>query len=219
MAKRHKSRKRKRTEETKRIAEEKARRTQRNLVALLVVGMLISFVLMVFLTMPSDEENTTNYVETPQQYERYQDTGSSSDDSSGSDSDSGSSDSSDSSGSGDGSQGEIAIPLSDLGTTAKFYTYITDDGVTVKYFAVIGSDGQPHTAFDACEVCYDAKKGYYQDGEDMVCRNCGNRYLTNQMGTANKGGGCWPGYLESSVVGNEVIISFEELEAGKWFFA
>ena len=66
---------------------------------------------------------------------------------------------------------QITIPLSEVSTTAKFYTF-NYKGVDINYFAVLGSDGKPRTAFDACDVC-GGYKGYQQVGTDIKCRNCG----------------------------------------------
>jgi uncharacterized membrane protein len=113
---------------------------------------------------------------------------------------------------------EVVIPLADITTSAKFYSY-SSSGTNVKFFALIGSDGDVHTAFDACDVCFDAKKGYYQDGNQMVCRNCGQRFTTNQIGTSNQGGGCWPGYLDRTVEGGYVKIKISDINSGRYYFA
>lgn len=112
---------------------------------------------------------------------------------------------------------ELVIPLSDITTSARFYSY-TSGGTEVKFFAVKGSDGQIHTAFDACDVCFREKKGYYQDKSQMVCRNCGQRFTTNQIGTSNQGGGCWPGFLQRTVDGSSVRIPLSELDRGRGYF-
>src|SRR4030042_6897121 len=70
---------------------------------------------------------------------------------------------------------EVRIPLSDIDTTATFYSY-DSDGVTVRYFAVKDAQGTAHVAFDACDVCYEAKKGYKQVGTEMQCLNCGKQF-------------------------------------------
>jgi uncharacterized membrane protein len=106
---------------------------------------------------------------------------------------------------------EVKISLSEINTNAKFYTYDAD-GVTVKYFAIRGSDGDVRVAFDACDVCYNAKKGYTQAGNDMQCINCGNRYSIDGLGTENLGGGCWPSYLPIEVNGDYVHIKISDLE-------
>jgi uncharacterized membrane protein len=112
---------------------------------------------------------------------------------------------------------ELVIPVADVTTSAQFYSYETG-GKDVVFFAVEGSDGQIHTAFDACDVCYQEKKGYYQDGSQMVCRNCGQRFSTNEIGTTNQGGGCWPGYMQRLVDGSNVKIQLSELDRGRGYF-
>ena len=110
----------------------------------------------------------------------------------------------------------VKIPLSEISGTAKFYDY-DSSGVNIKYFAVKASDGSIKTAFDACDVCYRSRKGYRQEGNDMVCNNCGNRYAISGLGTKNlKGGGCWPGYLPSKIDGDYLIVGEKDLESGRY---
>ena len=112
---------------------------------------------------------------------------------------------------------EIKIPISEIGTNAKFYAYDAN-GVTVKYFTVKGSDGEIHVAFDACDVCYKAKKGYTQKSDVMSCINCGKEYEINGIGTDNTQGGCWPSYLPMNIDGDDVVIKKSDLEAKSWMF-
>lgn len=108
----------------------------------------------------------------------------------------------------------IKIPLSEISQNAKFYKY---EGIG--YFAVKAKDGTIKTAFDACDVCYSAKKGYRQEGDYMICNNCGNKYAISSLGTENlRGGGCWPGYLPSEVEGENLIIKKSDLEKGRYRF-
>ena len=95
--------------------------------------------------------------------------------------------------SGNANQEGIQIPLSEITENAKWYEY-DSNGLTIRFFAVKASDGSIKTGFDACDVCYSSKKGYSQDGDYMVCNNCGNRYPIDGLGTENKRpGGCWGG--------------------------
>lgn len=112
---------------------------------------------------------------------------------------------------------EVKIPLSDISNNALFYSYDAD-GVEVRYFAVMGSDGDVHVAFDACDVCYHAKKGYRQKEDVMECINCGLTYPINSLGTENTAGGCWPSYLSIRIDENDVIIEKSDLEQKKWMF-
>lgn len=108
----------------------------------------------------------------------------------------------------------IKIPLAEIDGTAQFFEY---DGI--EFFVIRAKDGSVRTAFNACDVCYRSKKGYRQEGDDMVCNNCGNHYKISGLGTANmKGGGCWPGYLEANVDDKYMIIAKSSLEAGRYRF-
>ncbi len=120
---------------------------------------------------------------------------------------------------GQAADSTISVPLDDIGTEAKFFEY-ESSGKTVRFFAVKGSDGSIKTAFDACDVCFNSGKGYRQEGKNMICNNCGNKYPIDGLGTENRNpGGCWPSYLPNTVVGNEIVIEKSELEKGKAMFS
>ena len=83
--------------------------------------------------------------------------------------------------------GDIRIPLSDLSSTAAFYDAEVD-GTKVELLAVKASDGSIHTAFNTCQVCYSSGRGYYvQEGDELVCQNCGNRFPINEVGVTRNG--------------------------------
>jgi uncharacterized membrane protein len=108
----------------------------------------------------------------------------------------------------------IKIPLNEISKTAAFYNY-----GKIEFFVVGAEDGTVKTAFNACDVCYRSKKGYRQDGEDMICNNCGNHYPISGLGTKNlRGGGCWPGYLPGVVEGDYIVIKRSDLESGAYRF-
>ena len=110
----------------------------------------------------------------------------------------------------------VSIPLSDVTSSAKWYEYGSGSS-KIRFFAVKASDGTIKTAFDACDVCYTAKKGYRQEGDFMICNNCGNRYPISGLGTENKiPGGCWPGYLSNVIKGDNIVIKKSDLESNQW---
>jgi uncharacterized membrane protein len=116
------------------------------------------------------------------------------------------------------SGGSLEIPISEISGDAKWYEY-DSDGTKIQFFAVKASDGTIRTAFDACDICYGSKKGYRQEGDVMVCNNCGNKYPIDGLGTENvKGGGCWPGYLPSKIEGDSLIVKHSDLEKGAYRF-
>jgi uncharacterized membrane protein len=110
------------------------------------------------------------------------------------------------------------VDKAELSSTAVYYDY-EGETATIRYFAVLDVDGGPHVAFDACDACYPADKGYSQNGDEMQCNNCGNRYGIDDLGTANtSGGGCWPGYLPFTETDAELLILVTDLEAGSYYF-
>ena len=100
---------------------------------------------------------------------------------------------------------------------ARFFEYKTSDGVKVKYFVMKSSDGVIRAALDACVVCWREGKGYVQDGDVMVCRNCGRRFPSVKINVIT--GGCNPVPLERRVENGSVIIKTAGLEEGKRYFA
>jgi uncharacterized membrane protein len=122
-------------------------------------------------------------------------------------------------GSGGGTPGageDVSIPVSELSGKARFYEYKTASGKTVRFFALKSPDGAYRAALDACDVCFHAKKGYSQEGEDMVCNNCGMHFPSAKVNEAK--GGCNPVGLERKVAGDKLNISAKELEAGANYF-
>lgn len=112
----------------------------------------------------------------------------------------------------------VKTPMSDLSDT-DFHFYSYDSGTTaIKYFVVKDKNGEVHTAFDACNVCYDAKKGYEQAGEKARCRNCGKTFAVTDIGTKNTDGGCWPAHLPHTLSDENIIIKTSDLETGKYLF-
>lgn len=113
----------------------------------------------------------------------------------------------------------VSISLNNVSEEAEFYEY-ESDGATIRFFVVMASDGGVKTAFDACDVCNYAKKGYIQDGSNMVCNNCGNKYPIVGLGTENKSpGGCWPSYLPNEIVNEEVLLKKSDLKKGVGLFS
>jgi uncharacterized membrane protein len=123
-------------------------------------------------------------------------------------------------GAGDGklraANGEVSLPVSELSGKARFYEYKAESGKTVRFFAMKSPDGVYRAALDACDVCFHAKKGYSQEGEDMVCNNCGMHFPSAQINEVK--GGCNPMGLERKVAGDRLNLSARELEAGASYF-
>lgn len=110
--------------------------------------------------------------------------------------------------------GYLAIPIADLSQTASFYK-ADIDGTEIELVALKDSKGNLRTAFNACQVCYSSGKGYYvQDGNYLVCQNCGNSFTIDQVGIASGGCNPWP-ILDSdrTVTDDDIQIYYDVLKA------
>ena len=112
--------------------------------------------------------------------------------------------------------GVIHIPVKDVNDGEAHYYLYKDSGNVVKFFLVKSGDGVIRAAFDACDVCFPAKKGYSQDGEFMICNNCGRRFHTSRINVEE--GGCNPTPLDRQVVGADVVINVDDIVPGTRFF-
>ena len=115
-----------------------------------------------------------------------------------------------------GATTDIRIPLSDLGSQAKFFNYTTADNKKMRFFALRSSDGSFRVALDACDTCYHAGKGYHQEGDDMVCNNCGQHFPSAQVNDVH--GGCNPVGLPRAVEGDALVVKTSDLEARRQYF-
>lgn len=119
------------------------------------------------------------------------------------------------------SSGEsLTIPVSDLTESAAFYP-VNVDGTEMEVIAMKTSDGTIRTAFNTCQVCYDSGNGYYkQEGDKLVCQNCGNSFTMDQVGESAGGCNPWP-ILESdrTLTDDEIQISHDFLKDSADIFA
>ena len=112
--------------------------------------------------------------------------------------------------------GDVKIALADVNDgKAHFYSYDAG-GTQVKYFVLKSSDGKVRAAFDACDVCYAQKKGYHQEGDEMVCNNCGRRFPSTKINVLE--GGCNPSPLDRTVKGDTLVLKTADVQAGVQYF-
>jgi uncharacterized membrane protein len=112
--------------------------------------------------------------------------------------------------------GEVRFAVAEFGDgAAHFFTVMMGD-CPVEFFVLRSADGAIRAAFNACDVCYREKLGYTQDGQVMVCNNCGNRFLADRINVVR--GGCNPAPLDRSIDGEELVITAESLVGGLAYF-
>ncbi|QGY39803.1 DUF2318 domain-containing protein [Pseudodesulfovibrio cashew] len=113
-------------------------------------------------------------------------------------------------------QGVVSIPVSEVSDGEAHYYEFDQGGAEVKFFLLKSSDGQIRAAFDACDVCYREGKGYTQDGDFMVCNNCGQRFHSSRINEVR--GGCNPSPLTRSFDHENVTIKVSDILAGRGYF-
>jgi uncharacterized membrane protein len=112
---------------------------------------------------------------------------------------------------------EVSFPVQAFSDgQAKYFQYPAGNGITVRFFILRSSDGVVRAAYDACDVCWREGKGYYQEGDFMVCRNCGQRFASVKVNEIK--GGCNPAPLERTVVGNKLVIKTADILQGVQYF-
>ena len=114
----------------------------------------------------------------------------------------------------------IEINKSEISNKVKFYPY-ESNGIKMEVLALKSSDGTIRTALNTCQVCYSSGKGYYvQEGNELVCQNCGNRFSADMVGKTK--GGCNPVPIsDTSKIddGTKITIDKNYLDKNKTYFS
>jgi len=112
--------------------------------------------------------------------------------------------------------GVVTIPVAQIEDgNAHYFSYRSGDA-EVNFFVLKSHDGVIRAAFDACDVCYHAKKGYRQEGDSMVCNNCNMKFSSDLINEVK--GGCNPAPIQRSIADGKIVIAAAELaQGGKYF--
>ncbi|MDR1950432.1 MAG: DUF2318 domain-containing protein [Spirochaetaceae bacterium] len=115
---------------------------------------------------------------------------------------------------------DLVIPVAEVNENAIFYP-VDIQGVRLEVIAVKAPDGTIRTAFNTCQVCYRSGRGFYkQQGNLLVCQNCGNRFRMSQV--EKRSGGCNPVPIfgaNKTVDEQNITISRDFLIKAKEIFA
>ena len=112
--------------------------------------------------------------------------------------------------------GKITIPSSEVSDGKAHHYSVSAGGKNVSFFVLQSNDGVVRAAFDACDVCFPAKKGYSQDGDYMICNNCGRAFHESKINVEK--GGCNPAPLERSFDESSISIAVGDMAKGAVFF-
>ena len=107
----------------------------------------------------------------------------------------------------------VQVPVAQL-KDHKLHIYQAEAGSRkVRFIAIIDSSDTVRVGLDACQICGD--KGYYQQGQNVICRLCGSAIYIPTIGSA---GGCNPIHIDYVVEGDSVVISANALAAAAKYF-
>lgn len=113
--------------------------------------------------------------------------------------------------------GDITLPLADFADgQARFYKYLSATGKEIRFFVLRSADGVTRAAFDTCDTCYRERRGYRQEGAQMICNNCEQAFHSNQINEVK--GGCNPAPLDRVIQGDRIVLRAAALEQGAFYF-
>lgn len=117
-------------------------------------------------------------------------------------------------------QAGLKIVKKEITSKARFYPY--QAGKTyMEVIAVKASDGTVRTALNTCQVCFDSGRGFYtQQGDELVCNNCGNRFKIDEIEKIKFGCNPIPILKENKTDDGKVItVSKAFLDQSQKYFA
>ena len=114
----------------------------------------------------------------------------------------------------------LVIPAEEISATAQFYP-VEVNGTQMEILAARDPEDNIRTAFDICQICCSSGRGYYeQDGNVLVCQNCGNRFTVGQVEIESGGCNPRPIFPENKTVTDDAIsISYDYLDEAAQIFA
>ena len=111
----------------------------------------------------------------------------------------------------------VKIPLKALDSGKALFLSMESEGRQLYYFALKSPDGKYRAALDTCDVCFRTNRGYRQEGDQMVCNNCGQKFACDKIGEVK--GGCNPHPLAHKEEAGVMVIRKADIVAGKEYFA
>lgn len=112
--------------------------------------------------------------------------------------------------------GTVKIPIANINDgKAHYFKVKANDGIMVSFFVLKSSDGVIRAAIDACDVCYRSGKGYVQEGDFMVCTNCGRKFASTRINDVK--GGCNPAPLKRKISSKNLVIEVKDINENSWY--
>ena len=102
--------------------------------------------------------------------------------------------------------GEVHIPMAAVDDGRLHFFTLDTGGTTIRFLVIRKPGGGYATALDACAICGPA--GYRQDGQNVICRNCGAPIYIPTIGQS---GGCNPVGFASRAESGQVVFHVSAL--------
>jgi FTR1 family protein len=109
--------------------------------------------------------------------------------------------------------GEVRVPVSRLADHKLHHFVVTAAGANVRFIAILDNTDTVRAGLDACLIC--GNQGYYQDGANVICRNCAAAVYVPTIGVA---GGCNPIHIDYHVEGETLVIAEAALVGAVKYF-
>ena len=102
--------------------------------------------------------------------------------------------------------GQVQVPLSDLVDSNLHYYTADVNGTLLRFVVIRKGNGDYVAALDACQIC--GWSGYRQQGQNVICRNCGAAIYVPSIGQA---GGCNPVAVKSRIDAGKIVVDLSAL--------
>lgn len=109
----------------------------------------------------------------------------------------------------------LQVSLDALGENVLFVDYSGETDMQIMLYQ--DQKGTIHGALNTCQVCNGSPYAYFeQEGDDVVCQNCGNHFALQDLGVVR--GGCNPVPLEFTQDDGKVKIETDYLYQNAYRF-
>jgi high-affinity iron transporter len=102
--------------------------------------------------------------------------------------------------------GRVEIPVSELADSNLHFFTADSKGTLLRFLVIRKGNGDFAVALDGCEIC--GWSGYRQEGQNVICRNCGAAIYVPSIGQS---GGCNPVGVKARVDAGKISIDLTAL--------
>ena len=102
--------------------------------------------------------------------------------------------------------GQVSVPKASVADGDLHRYQANVNGTEIRFLLYRKPNGEVVSVHDACGIC--GPVGFYKNGNDIICKNCSAPINGQSMGQP---GGCNPIPLKSTVIGDNIVITANDL--------